>query len=78
MTGRRRTPLQRSESRHAAEQGQDVDEFRNVMRRRQDTEEKLKRHLEGERDGRAIDPAKDADADADSADDPGNPPATGK
>lgn len=48
------------------------------MRRRQDTEEKLKRHLEGERDGRAIDPAKDADADADSADDPGNPPATGK
>lgn len=73
MTGRRRTPLQRSESRHAAEHGQDVDEFRNVMRRRQDAEEKLKRHLEGERNGRAIDPA----ADADSEDDPGNPPATG-
>lgn len=43
------------------------------MRRRQDAEEKLKRHLEGERNGRAIDPA----ADADPEDDPGNPPATG-
>lgn len=55
MTGRRRTPLQRAESRHAAEVDQDSDEFRNMMRRRQDAEAKLQRHLEGERDGRPID-----------------------
>lgn len=55
MTGKRRTPLQRAESRHAAEVDQDSDAFRNMMRRRQDAEAKLQRHLEGERDGRPVD-----------------------
>ncbi|MBM6622187.1 hypothetical protein JTF08_11265 [Micrococcaceae bacterium RIT802] len=72
MTGRRRTPLQRAESRHAAEPDQDTDEFRNMMRRRQDAEEKLKRHLEGERDGRPIPVEETPEHDSGSA-----PPAAG-
>lgn len=54
MSKRRRTPLQRAETRHAAEPDQDTDGFRNMMHRRQDAEEKLRKHLEGERDGRPI------------------------
>lgn len=56
MSERRRTPLQRAESRQAKEPEQDQDEFRNMMRRRQEAEEKLRRHLESERDGRRIPP----------------------
>lgn len=70
MTGRRKTPLQRAGSRQAAEPDQDSDEFRNMMRRRQDAEEKLRRHLEGERDGRPIEPA--------AGDQPDDGPSTGE
>lgn len=76
MSGRRRTPLQRAESRHAAEVDQDSDEFRNMMRRRQDAEAKLQRHLEGERDGRPVDdpngPVGGAREDAREDTDPGS------
>lgn len=54
MTERRRTPLQRAERRQAGPHGGEEDDFRNMTRRRQETEEKLRRHLEGERDGVAI------------------------
>ncbi|WP_372698184.1 hypothetical protein [Arthrobacter sp. JSM 101049] len=75
MSDRRRTPLQRAESRHSAEVDQDSDEFRNMMRRRQDAEAKLQRHLEGERDGRPVD---DPDGTiSDGRDDAGQHPAPG-
>lgn len=74
MTARRKTPLQRAGSRQAAEPDQDSDEFRNMMRRRQDAEEKLRRHLEGERDGRPIEPvARDQPVDGSSAGEPSGP-----
>ncbi|WP_417233333.1 hypothetical protein [Arthrobacter sp.] len=59
MSARRKTPLQRAGTRHTGETEHEVDEFRNILRRRQDAEEKLKRHLEGERDGRPVDAGQD-------------------
>lgn len=56
MNERRMTPLQRAERRQAGPHHGEDDEFRNMTRRRQETEEKLRRHLEGERDGVAIKP----------------------
>ena len=54
MSERRRTPLQRAELRQPGPHSGEEDEFRNMTRRRQETEEKLRRHLEGERDGIAV------------------------
>lgn len=64
MSERRQTPLQRAERRQAGPHEGEDDEFRNMSRRRQETEEKLRRHLEGERDGVAI----EADAEQEERD----------
>ncbi|MGO2003066.1 hypothetical protein ACTXI0_02670 [Arthrobacter rhombi] len=56
MSERRRTPLQRAERRQAGPHSGEEDDFRNMTRRRQETEEKLRRHLESERDGVAVEP----------------------
>lgn len=51
----RRTPRQRAGQRGADEAGRPAGDFRDIARRRQDAEEKLRKHLEGERDGRPVD-----------------------
>lgn len=56
MSERRRTPLQRAGGRQPGPHDGEEDDFRNMTRRRQETEEKLRRHLEGECDGVAVEP----------------------